>query len=129
MKPFVVICKNITERSIAMHSCSRILNIKISEETITDEWSERDFERYPSIRVGNALISAYDSNQGCAGNGIVKFTELADFLSSLKKQIEIKLNDEYTAVVSKNFVQVGCQTFSWEKIEEVYKAIQKIKKG
>lgn len=129
MKTFVIICKNITERSIAMHSCSRILNAPIDQSTLEDEWSESDFKKWPSIRVGNAFISAYDSNQGCEGNEIVKFAKLADFLSSFKKQIEIKLNDEYTAVVNKNFVQVGCQTFPLEKIEEVYEAIQTLKKA
>ena len=50
--------------------------------------------------------------------------------SSLKISvpIKIKLNSDYSAVVSKDDVKVGCQTFPHSVIEEMYAAIQNFKK-
>jgi hypothetical protein len=42
------------------------------------------------------------------------------------REIEVKLNNEYIAVVSKDGVKVGCQTFGLEKIEELAKALKEI---
>ena len=36
--------------------------------------------------------------------------------------IEVVLNDRHTAIVSKDSVKVGCQTFSYEVIERLYNA-------
>lgn len=50
-----------------------------------------------------------------------------DKFLSLKKEleIEIKLNDEYTAIISKDNVKVGCQTFPLSVIQELYNALKK----
>lgn len=52
-----------------------------------------------------------------------------DEFLSLKKDvnIEIKLNDEYTAIVSKDNVKVGCQTFPLSVITKLYNAVEKMK--
>ena len=42
--------------------------------------------------------------------------------------VTIKLNDEYSAIVSKDDVKVGCQTFTHTAILEVAEAIKKRKK-
>lgn len=43
------------------------------------------------------------------------------------EDITIKLNDEYEAVVSEEDVTVGCQSFSFKKVEELYQAVKKAK--
>lgn len=40
--------------------------------------------------------------------------------------ISVKLNDQYTATVTKDTVRVGCQTFSHEIIRKVVKAMDEI---
>jgi hypothetical protein len=55
-------------------------------------------------------------------------TFIAKMLGTYKDpNIEVVLNDSYTAIVSKDSVKVGCQTFSHEKIKELYEATQKVK--
>jgi hypothetical protein len=37
----------------------------------------------------------------------------------------LKLNDEYTAIINKDNITVGCQTISHDVIRELYKIISK----
>jgi hypothetical protein len=46
-----------------------------------------------------------------------------ELVSKAPKTVKVKLNDSYEAVVSLDKVQVGCQTFSTSKIEELAKAL------
>lgn len=46
---------------------------------------------------------------------------------SVKKPIEVKLNESYTAVVT-DVVQVGCQTLTLKHIEAIEKAIEDSRK-
>jgi hypothetical protein len=43
------------------------------------------------------------------------------------KVVEVKLNSEYTAVVSPDGVKVGCQMFELDKVQELANAIKKVK--
>lgn len=43
--------------------------------------------------------------------------------------IKIKLNNSYKAIVYSDNIKVGCQTFTFDKIEELYKAVQKMKEN
>lgn len=45
-----------------------------------------------------------------------------------EKPITVKLNDTYEAVVSKDGIRVGCQTFSHDVVNELKKAIEQINK-
>ena len=56
-----------------------------------------------------------------------EFDEFMQGTSDLLKTKTIQLNDEYSAVISRKNVIVGCQHFSHEKIEELYNAIKKFK--
>jgi len=51
-----------------------------------------------------------------------------EFISNFEKptEIKIKLNDKYTALVTKNEINVGCQTFTKEVFEDVYNALLKL---
>ncbi len=43
------------------------------------------------------------------------------------KPIKVKLNSQYTAVVYKDKIVVGCQEFTMEVFEELKKAVDKVK--
>jgi hypothetical protein len=58
----------------------------------------------------------------------VSMSNFFNHYNGRKQPIEVVLNDAYTAIVLNNFVEVGCQHFTFEKIEELYKAVQKMKK-
>jgi len=38
------------------------------------------------------------------------------------KTKEVKLNSEYSAIVSKDTIKVGCQTIPYEAVKEIVKA-------
>ena len=46
-------------------------------------------------------------------------------LNQPPKPRELKLNDEYTAIITEDKVKVGCQEFTHEVINELHKAINK----
>lgn len=50
-----------------------------------------------------------------------------DLMISYKHPFEIQLTEDYKAVISQTEVRVGCQFITFEKVEEVYNAIQKMK--
>jgi hypothetical protein len=55
-------------------------------------------------------------------------TFISKMLGTYKSpNIEVVLNDSYKAIVSKDSVKVGCQTFSHEKIKELHEAVQSFK--
>ena len=46
------------------------------------------------------------------------------FKAKIHEDVEIELNDEYTAIVKKDHVSVGCQEISFDKVKEIYDAIE-----
>jgi len=56
----------------------------------------------------------------------VTFKDMIQSILDLMKNKRVTLNSEYTAeiIYDKKEVKVGCQTFPFSKIEELYKAIQ-----
>lgn len=53
--------------------------------------------------------------------------EVLVYLKTLSLTIDVKLNASYTAVVSKDTVKVGCQTFPISVIKEILDASKKLK--
>jgi anti-sigma28 factor (negative regulator of flagellin synthesis) len=86
-----------------------------------DTYNE-DLERFgiPS----SDIVAVYSSKRSNQHRG--SFSTLHRDRLWKRETVSVKLNSEYTAKVdqSKKTVQVGCQTFEFEKIEELYKAIK-----
>lgn len=58
---------------------------------------------------------------------VVTLSELFPFLESLCAVEKVKLNEEYSAEVTKNGITVGCQTFSFEVFDELALAVAKMR--
>lgn len=58
---------------------------------------------------------------------IVNFNEFKNFIKGNGNIIKLELNNEYTAILTPNQIKVGCQTFTHETLEKLYKESQKIK--
>ena len=59
---------------------------------------------------------------------IYPFEEISgQLVSDLFTPLTLKLNNEYTAEVTTEGVRVGCQMFSFEQVEELYKMVQQRK--
>lgn len=45
------------------------------------------------------------------------------------KSVEVKLNKDYTAKILKDRIEVGCQSFTFEKFQELVDAVNKVKEN
>ena len=57
----------------------------------------------------------------------VTLAQLVEMLTP--EEIKVELNSEYTAIVTKEGVKVGCQSFPTSKIRELAKALDEVEKG
>lgn len=128
-------CKNNIER------VTLVLKLKdLGWGTINVDWDSAsenfDFEEYPYVNIDDETDETPNiyliSKDYTADNGtpIKEVKKLKDILIKYEKRKEIKvtLNSQYIAIVKKDHVKVGCQTFSFEKVEELYNAIEEYKK-
>lgn len=89
---------------------------------------------YPNtVQTGTIFIGEDGMIDSYSGGGIRSRhnpTEVTieEFLALLEKPktISVKLNNQYTAEISKDSVKVGCQSFEYSKIEEIVAAHQKL---
>lgn len=72
--------------------------------------------------LGRSKLMHFNTKESSAICKLITLEEL--FAFNFKADIEVKLNDQYTAVINENGVLVGCQTFSFDKVEELYKAVK-----
>lgn len=49
-----------------------------------------------------------------------------DLFTCIPSQVEVRLNDQYTAILSDDGIKVGCQTFPLSVIDELVKAKQEL---
>lgn len=86
---------------------------------------------YPSIHVNldSKNVSGYLTSRSNPGTE-VSFDQLVKLTvesTQVVTEVSVKLNDQYTAVVSKTGIVVGCQTFSLESLAKLTEALEKIK--
>lgn len=85
------------------------------------------------LRVGTLFLEIYSDRSGSIqynGDNIGSFYNFGECYQKLDKIIRdsegvtVKLNEEYTAKILDDAVEVGCQLISFEKVEELYKAVK-----
>jgi hypothetical protein len=81
-------------------------------------WDRGDVVRFTNKRI---LILNYHSKKAIIFGHVdgLKQITLEEFFSRSRKEISVTLTDSWTAVVTKESVKVGCQTFDIKKIEEL----------
>ncbi len=81
---------------------------------------------YPYVQV--SISSKSISGSGC-GSTFTTLDEVLTLISTPVKptNVEVKLNDEYTAVVTKDTIVVGCQTFPISALTALNEAVNKLK--
>lgn len=104
-----------------------------SQKTAEDVEDKYAFSRYPIVYVEN--------NKELGGYGKAHIDRSithtwpedasAIIRSFTKKEIKIVVKNvgDYEAVINGDNVKVGCQTISFDKIEEIHKAVQTAKNG
>lgn len=71
------------------------------------------------IYITARKLISYGDSSGFDGAKLLSFGEVVDELITTPKQLEFKLNNQYTARITKNIVTVGCQTFNIDSIREI----------
>lgn len=129
MKKIVKIkVNNASEKLAALYFLSAKMNFPISKNVLSSITSESyDTMTYPYVFCDGMYITASCINMVC--DIVIPFSELYRYDEILEKEneITIPLNSTHNAIVSKDNVTVGCQTFSHEAIEKLYNAVQKFK--
>ncbi len=104
------------------------------EIVVQNSLTQMDVDAYPLVylNIPKKIISAYSKNHNIDGRCIL-FNTIGEFIQYAldnhdKKPIEVKLNSDYTATVSFDSVQVGCQTFELDVIQKLYDAMLQVKK-
>jgi hypothetical protein len=83
---------------------------------------------YLTVKGGSMMLSNVDSNVPRVEPERI-FVSLAVFKALMKGQTtlpvpykaSLQLNDKYAALVTKSGIEVGCQIFTHEKLDELYK--------
>jgi predicted glycosyltransferase len=107
------------------------------EDCIDETDPKKTYQRILSTWDCINIIPSYkDKNKLIFGGGNKRqkystFGELLEIVAAYRPEIvvEVKLNNEYTAIVSKDGIKVGCQEFSLGVIDILAAAKETILKG
>lgn len=87
-----------------------------------------DCDYYPNITFNMGELCGNKSSNNGREITLSQFFEYCDNWAELNNPaVQVVLNNEYSAIVTCDKVKVGCQEFTHEKIEELYKAVQSFK--
>jgi hypothetical protein len=112
------------EQHFNLIRCLFAIGYTSSNEQIANDYIREYGFQYPWTVI-NPFAKKFSGNLEERDRSItITFNELLEFDSTLV--IKVKLNDSYTADVSKEGIQVGCQTFPLSIIQELSAAFIKI---
>lgn len=83
------------------------------------------------IHADQRILAIHHRNKNIITHGDapeLKRLSLEEFFSQSKKEVSVTLTDSWTAVVTKDQVKVGCQTFDIKKVEELISACRELGK-
>lgn len=112
-------CKSNQERLLLIKDLVALgWELDLPEQELVKLFEEEDFKKFPCVGINEEeeVIMFYTSDE------VERFIIKSKILVLLIKPIVIELNSSYRAIVYKNKIEVGCQEFTHEKIEELYKA-------
>lgn len=135
-------CKNITEKKAALcllfahgysypdadnmtdmlKTQSRYIN-DIKYSSILLLWCSSDEEYYIDMAPEDYIMKE-DSET----HKFSELTSIVDFLSYTGDTIKVKISEDYDAIVTKEYIKVGCQTIKFEDFDKLVSAVKKIRK-
>ncbi len=89
-----------------------------------DKYFNEFYEKYPNIGINHGELDSFSLN---SSERTISIQEFMDKILNGVQAVEIKLNEKYTAIVGDGKVKVGCQEFSFDVVEKLYKAVQESK--
>jgi len=109
---------NNTECLAAMLLLSKLSGKEINETSLDAAINNWSFYNFVTITGGNVVrkVDSYSAKK------IVSFKEIGNLDVLINAKVEVKLNSTYTAIVTNDTVEVGCQKFPISIIDELVKA-------
>ena len=109
----------------------RVLNANLAWEKYMSAGKILDWPYIAADKTSKEIIGRRNDANFKSGDG--KIYTIEQFILSLVlvspiQPIEVKLNNDYTAIVSDEHVKVGCQTFEHGVILELAEAVNKVLK-
>ena len=98
---------------------------KANEIKVCNNYESRTASEWPFL--GLKFEDGYPwvfGSKFAAGAEVITLEEMIDMIEK-GMPCEVKLNEEYTAVVMEDHVQVGCQRIEFDSVRKLYEAIQK----
>jgi len=88
---------------------------------VCERYLKEGFGNYPFFTLDGSVV--FGSIHSVDAK-VVSIDKMIELLSG--KRSELKLNDDYTAIINHEdeVVEVGCQKFGFDKIEELYNFIK-----
>lgn len=100
-------------------ACGYVENDKY--DTVDSIIDDTDHDMYPVVIIRNDVKDIGFTGDNANYNWPEDSVEIIDFIYSAPKAV--KLNDEYTALITKEGVKVGCQTIPFSAVAELHRAI------
>lgn len=99
------------------------------KELTAQRWFDNRWVILAGCKTGKHISGYYTDHP--PGGTLIAFNEVFEQLAYHDKPafVEVKLNDEHTAKVYKDRVEVGCQSFPVDVVGKLAEALEKVKGG
>ena len=114
------------EKLAALHLLADLAEVSHESISLDDTKKGEGIADFPYVGVGSGRSGGFYESKGRI---VIEFCEIGKIDEILAKHVtfEVKLNDSHTAIVSKDTIQVGCQTFKAGIITSLAAAWEKAK--
>ena len=109
---------NNTECLAALLLLSKLSGKEINETSLDAAINNRSFYDFVAIIGGNVVRKEHSFD----AKKVISFEEIGKLEEIINLKVEVKLNSTYTAIVTNDTVEVGCQKFPISIIDELVKA-------
>jgi hypothetical protein len=124
LKNVAIRCKNQAENDAAIRVMSMLIDKPIDEGLLPSGNSYTFDRKFPLAAVSEDLEEPTFLRSGYRKH-VYPFSEIHKLLIDVQEsEIEVKLNNKYTALVSKKGIQVGCQLFPLSIVSDLAEAVK-----
>jgi len=127
LKKVAIKVNNQVEKLAALTILSNLTGIPIGPKALTETMEGNGVSAYPYVIFDVNVISGRRTLEDRKEFSLAEVSNLKDYLKN-GDSVEVVLNDSYTAIVSKDTVKVGCQTFPITVLKALVAAHKKLNK-
>ena len=113
---------NNTECLASLLLLSKLSGEKINETSLNAAINNESFYDFVTVSGGNVVRKDSSFN----AKNIISFKEIGNLDVHINLKVEVVLNSDYTAVVTKDTITVGCQKFPIAVLQKLLEAQLKV---